>query len=88
MIKGVNKKIIEVNDPDSLYFEKAVFYLRPHIRELPEEMTREEIEGYISRIGLCPNKTGYSRKIRLAAGAAVLTAAAVLTVILILKAIF
>ena len=50
MIKGVNKKIIEVNHPESIYFEKAVFYLRPEVRELPAEVTREEAEKYISMI--------------------------------------
>lgn len=50
MIKGVNKKIIEVNRTDSIYFEKAVFYLRPEVRELPVEISRAEAEKYISRI--------------------------------------
>ena len=50
MIKGVNKKIIEVNHPESIYFEKAVLYLRPEVRELPAEVTREEAEKYISMI--------------------------------------
>lgn len=58
MIKGVNKKIIEVKNPDSIYFEKAVFYLRPHILELPEEISRQEISCYIAQIGL----DNYSRK--------------------------
>ncbi|MBR3283615.1 MAG: hypothetical protein IKI56_10020 [Ruminococcus sp.] len=50
MIKGVTKKIIEINNPDSIYFEKAVFYLRPNVRELPAEISRSEAERYISRI--------------------------------------
>lgn len=28
MIKGVNKAIIEVNDTDNEYFEKAIFFIR------------------------------------------------------------
>ncbi len=52
MIKGVNKKIIEVNHTDSIYFEKAVFYLRPNVRELPAEVSRAEAEKYVSRLGL------------------------------------
>lgn len=44
MIKGVNKQIIEVNDPDSIYFERAVFYLRPGVRKLPAELSRREID--------------------------------------------
>lgn len=52
MIKGVTKKIIEINNPDSIYFEKAVFYLRPNVRELPPEISRAEAHRYISKLGL------------------------------------
>ena len=48
MLKGVNKTIIEVNSTDSIYFEKAVFYLRPEVRSLPAEFIRREAEKYIS----------------------------------------
>lgn len=47
MIKGVNKQIIEVNNPDSIYFERAVFYLRPGVRKLPAEIAAREIERCI-----------------------------------------
>jgi len=50
MIKGVNRKIIEVNRTDSIYFEKAIFYLRPEVRELPTEISRAEAEKYISQL--------------------------------------
>ncbi|MCM1507665.1 MAG: hypothetical protein NC177_11105 [Ruminococcus flavefaciens] len=50
MIKGVNRKIIEVNRTDSIYFEKAVFYLRPEVRELPTEISRAEAEKYIAQL--------------------------------------
>lgn len=52
MIKGVTKKIIEINNPNSIYFEKAVFYLRPEVRQLPEEISRREASEYISKLGL------------------------------------
>lgn len=52
MIKGVNKKIIEINNPDSIYFERAIFYLRPNVRELPQEVSNTEISQYISKLGL------------------------------------
>lgn len=52
MIKGVTKKIIEINNPDSIYFEKAVFYLRPNVRELPQEVSRSEAQRYIAKLGL------------------------------------
>lgn len=40
MVKGVQKKIIEVNHPDSLYFERAVFYLKPGVTQLPQQLSR------------------------------------------------
>ena len=48
MVKGVNKQIIEVNNPDSIYFERAVFYLRPGVRILPDELSQREIDKLIS----------------------------------------
>lgn len=42
MVKGVNKKIIEINHPDSLYFERAVFYLKPGITQLPGQLSRND----------------------------------------------
>lgn len=33
MIKGVNRKVIEINRPDSAYFERAVLYLRPEVTD-------------------------------------------------------
>ncbi len=46
MIKGVNKKVIEINRPDSMYFERAVLYLKPHVSEVPLKEAKEETERY------------------------------------------
>lgn len=62
MVKGVNKKIIEVNNPDSIYFEKAVFYLRPEVRTLPDEIARHEIDRYVSTMGLSKKRYVISLK--------------------------
>lgn len=48
MVKGVNKQIIEVNNPESIYFERAVFYLKPGVRILPSELSEREINKLIS----------------------------------------
>lgn len=48
MVKGVNKQIIEVNNPDSIYFERAVFYLKPGVRILPTELSEREINKIIA----------------------------------------
>ena len=47
MIKGVNRKIIEVNNPDSPYFEKAVLYLKPNIAILHEAVSKKEAQRLI-----------------------------------------
>lgn len=39
MVKGVHKKIIEVRSPGGDYFEKAIFYLKPGITQLPPDIT-------------------------------------------------
>lgn len=48
MVKGVNKQIIEVNNPESVYFERAVFYLKPGVRILPTELSEREINKIIA----------------------------------------
>lgn len=58
MIKGVNKKIIEINNPQSIYFEKAVFYLKPNVSKLPDNIANCEIERYINMINL---ENGYTK---------------------------
>lgn len=79
MIKGVTKKIIEINNPDSIYFEKAVFYLRSNVRELPQEVSRTEAQRYIAKLGLEYNqkrrKSPICGKIVLSAVSIIFTAA-------------
>lgn len=48
MIKGVNKKVIEINRPDSIYFERAVLYLRPEVTEVPLYVAESETDDYFS----------------------------------------
>lgn len=64
MLKGVNKRIIEINNPQSLYFEKAIFYLRPEVRELPTEIAQREVEKYIERTGIAEAERSKRKKIR------------------------
>ena len=42
MLKGVNRKVVEVHNPDSLYFEKAVFYLKPNLTQVPMALLTAE----------------------------------------------
>ena len=58
MLKGVNHKVIEVCHPDSVYFDRAVFYLRPEVDDLPTHAALYETQrllgvqsGHGSRTG-------------------------------------
>jgi hypothetical protein len=62
MVKGVNKNIIEINNPDSIYFEKAVLYVRPNVTVFPEAVRRKEAERLLNRL-LPDKKTGKGRRI-------------------------
>lgn len=46
MIKGVNKKVIEINRPDSAYFERAVLYLKPDVTDVPPHVAQMETLDY------------------------------------------
>lgn len=53
MIKGVSRQIIEVNNAESIYFDKAVFYLKPGVRILPDEVSSREIDRYLTKNNIC-----------------------------------
>ncbi len=48
VIKGVNRKVIEINRPDSAYFERAVLYLRPDVNEVPLHETQLTAAAFFS----------------------------------------
>lgn len=62
MIKGVNKKIIEVNNPDSLFFEKAILYVKPNVTVFHEAVSRREAQKLIKNLTL--DEYGIVRKKR------------------------
>ena len=47
MLKGVNKLIVDVANPDSEFFERAIFFVKPQMRDTP---TRELNSGAHSLI--------------------------------------
>lgn len=42
MIKGINKQILEVTNPESPYFEKIIFFVRPQGQSVGEEKLKNE----------------------------------------------
>lgn len=82
MVKGVHKKIIEVRHPGGDYFEKAVFYLRPGVTQLPPELTEAAAMMLIEEIQPPPRRRLW-KKLALAAGGAVLLAAVAVCAVLL-----
>ena len=56
MIKGVNKKVLEINNPQSIYFEKAVLYLKPNMSNAPEKLISREANELIRSMSPKPPK--------------------------------
>ncbi len=75
MLKGVNKRIVEINKTDSLYFEKAVLYLRPDVPVLPEAFSAKETERILSGIMRPKRKKAKKYVLFILAAAAVLITA-------------
>ena len=83
MIKGVNRNIIEVKDPDNIYFEKAVLYVRPNVTVFPEAVMKSETEKLLGRI-LPKHKVSEKRRLKKWA-AMIFLALLTLTALLLLR---
>lgn len=54
MIKGINKQILEVTNPESPYFERIIFFVRPEGQRLSEKELQAEAEKYSKNPGRPP----------------------------------
>ncbi len=50
MIKGVNKRVVEITGTEHEFFEKAVLYIRSDKSCFPAEKITEEAREYLSRL--------------------------------------
>ncbi len=44
MIKGVNKQVVDVTEPDSAYFERVLFFVKPEFSGLGESALRRKAD--------------------------------------------
>lgn len=54
MIKGVNHRIIEINEPSGRYFERAILFVRPGLDEVSEPKLLSLAEGFTGSISRPP----------------------------------
>ena len=78
MVKAVNKLILEINNTESEYFEKAVFYVRPEMSASNKLRTQAQL--YLGNIGLEKRKRRINR-ITVIAGISGLAAGAAVSLI-------
>lgn len=50
MIKGVNRQVIEVNDPQSIYYEKAWLVVRPEYARIQQNILEKEAQKLLKDI--------------------------------------
>ena len=67
MLKGVNKRVVEVVDIESEYFEKAILFLRAGRPDTDEGALRRRAGEYVRTIKYRPRQ-GFSWKKLLIAG--------------------
>jgi hypothetical protein len=56
MIKGVNKKVIEVNNPENPYFDKVVLYIKPNKDFHTQNELSNEVDRYLKSIEVKKSK--------------------------------
>ncbi len=61
MIKGVNRQVVEITKPNSEYFEKVVFYVKPEFSSTSHGTLRERASIMAGSAGT-PPKTKIKRK--------------------------
>ena len=47
MIKGVNKQVVDVTEPDSAYFERVLFFVKPEFSGLGESALRHKADALL-----------------------------------------
>ena len=61
MIKGVNKQVLEINETQNGFFEKAIFFVKPEYSGMGEGRLKESAKREIENAGY-PSIKGYKYK--------------------------
>lgn len=83
MLKGVNRRIIEINNTENEFFEKAIVFVNPRYNNSDDAVLKKEADGYISSLykngdGFLRNEAAKKRRkiVAVLLGAALVAAAA------------
>ncbi len=84
MLKGVNKRILEITNTESQYFEKIIFFVRPSGANVSDSALQKEAERF-SKLATKPPRVRKSTKEKLSTALCIVLGAgagAALTVIM------
>ena len=56
MLKGVNKRVVEVVDMENEYFEKAILFVKAEKQERDERTIRQRAGEYVKAIRYTPRR--------------------------------
>ncbi len=59
MIKGVNKQVLEINETQNGYFEKAIFFVKPEYCGMSEGKLRESAKKEVESAGKPPKRKAH-----------------------------
>ncbi len=66
MIKGVNKQVLEINETENGFFEKALFFVKPEYSDMPEIKLRADAQKRLRSATNPPaNKTALKNSVKL-----------------------
>ena len=54
MIKGVNRQIVDIPQPESAYFERAIFFVKPEFAALSESKLRKKADEMAKNTAVPP----------------------------------
>ncbi len=58
MVRGVNKKVVEVVEMEHEYFERAILFVKEHQSDREDPLLRQEAGRYIKELRYRPGKRG------------------------------
>ncbi|MBE6716893.1 MAG: hypothetical protein E7573_08235 [Ruminococcaceae bacterium] len=56
MLKGINRQVLEVNQPENSYFEKVIFFVRPECFSVSESKLKNSADRLIKNASKPPEK--------------------------------
>ena len=54
MIKGVNRQIVDIPQPESAYFERAIFFVKPEYADTDEKKLRAAAQHVLPQTAKVP----------------------------------